>query len=89
MVRKHILFSGRVQGVGFRYHSSALAGDCHLSGWVRNLRSGDVEIEVQGKPLDVERFLFLIGKNDSYIRIDHMEVDDCQERDEKDFSERF
>lgn len=89
MVRKHILFSGRVQGVGFRYHSSVLASNCHLSGWVRNLSSGDVEIEVQGTPLDVERFLFLIGKNDSYIRIDHMEVDDRQEIDEKDFFERF
>jgi len=89
MVRKHILFSGRVQGVGFRYHSSVLAGSCHLSGWVRNLSSGDVEIEIQGKPLDVERFLFLIGKNDLYIRIEHMEVDDRQERDEKDFFERL
>lgn len=89
MVRKHILFSGRVQGVGFRYHSSVLANNCHLSGWVRNLSSGDVEIEVQGTLLHVERFLFLIGKNDPYIRIEHMEVDDRQELNEKDFFERF
>lgn len=89
MTRKHILFSGHVQGVGFRYHSSVLARDCHLSGWVRNLGSGDVEMEIQGNPLDIDRFLFMIGKNDSYIRIDHMEVDDRREIDEKGFFERF
>jgi len=89
MTRKHILFSGRVQGVGFRYHSSVLARDCHLTGWVRNLGSGDVEMEIQGKPLDVERFLLLIGKNDNYIRIDHMEVDDRNEIEEKGYYERY
>jgi acylphosphatase len=89
MVRKHILFSGRVQGVGFRYHSSVLARDCNLSGWVRNLGSGDVEMEIQGNPLDIDRFLHLIGKNDFHIRIDTMDVEDRKEIDEKGFSEKY
>ena len=36
-VRKHIYFSGMVQGVGFRYRSTYLAQSRHLTGWVKNL----------------------------------------------------
>jgi acylphosphatase len=56
---------------------------------VRNLGSGDVEMEIQGKPSDIDRFLFLIGQNVPYIRIDHMQIDDRQEIDEQGFFERF
>lgn len=48
MVRKHIIFSGRVQGVGFRYTACYLARSLGLTGWVKNLWDGDVEMEVQG-----------------------------------------
>ena len=89
MTRKHILFAGKVQGVGFRYHSSVLARECHLSGWVRNLSSGDVEMEIQGKQIDIDRFLFTIGENEPYIRIVRMDVSDREEIDETGFFERF
>ena len=49
-VRKHIIFSGRVQGVGFRYTACYLARPLGLTGWVKNLWDGDVEMEVQGDP---------------------------------------
>ena len=49
MVRKHIIFYGRVQGVGFRYYSVYKARALGLTGWVRNLYDGTVEMEVQGK----------------------------------------
>ena len=48
MIRKHILFYGRVQGVGFRYHATYKASLLGLTGWVRNLEDGSVEMEVQG-----------------------------------------
>jgi acylphosphatase len=89
LVRKHILFSGRVQGVGFRYHSSVLANECRLSGWVHNLSDGNVEMEIQGNPSDIERFLMLIGKDDPYIRIDRMEIADREESNDKGFFERY
>ncbi len=47
-VRKHIIVSGDVQGVGFRYHASYAAQRCGVTGWVRNLYDGRVELEVQG-----------------------------------------
>ena len=45
MVRKYIIVTGRVQGVGFRYHAMNLAMEYDLTGWVRNLYNGGVEME--------------------------------------------
>jgi acylphosphatase len=47
-VRVHLLVRGFVQGVGFRYFVYHKAHDLGLSGYVRNLFSGDVEIEAEG-----------------------------------------
>ena len=45
----HLVISGRVQGVGFRFSAYDEAKDLALAGWVRNLASGEVEIVVEGK----------------------------------------
>ena len=47
-VRAHIVVSGIVQGVGYRYFVMNHAKRMQLTGWVRNLPGGDVEIEVEG-----------------------------------------
>ena len=47
--RLHLIISGRVQGVGFRFSAYDEAKDLALAGWVRNLGSGDVEIVAEGK----------------------------------------
>lgn len=47
-IRKHIFFSGMVQGVGFRYRACYGAQALGLTGWVKNLWDGRVEMEVQG-----------------------------------------
>ena len=46
-IRKHIYFYGRVQGVGFRYYAVQKANQLGLTGWVRNLSDGSVEMEVE------------------------------------------
>ncbi|MFR7945134.1 acylphosphatase [Sellimonas intestinalis] len=51
-IRKHVYFYGRVQGVGFRWRAVQTAKDLHLTGWVRNMYNGNVEMEVQGKQCD-------------------------------------
>lgn len=53
----HILVSGLVQGVGFRFTARALAARYKVKGWVRNTRGGGVELEVAGPAADVDRFL--------------------------------
>ncbi|MHC4220799.1 MAG: acylphosphatase [Planctomycetota bacterium] len=52
-VAKHIIFSGRVQGVGFRFTALRVAERFGLTGIVRNLPNGSVEMIVQGWPNDV------------------------------------
>ena len=68
MVRKHFYFSGRVQGDGFRYQSAYYARRLGLTGWVRNLSDGRVEMEVQGKEALITQ-LILEMKHTTDIRI--------------------
>ena len=46
--RLHLVISGRVQGVGFRFSAYDEAKDLALAGWVRNLPNGEVEIVAEG-----------------------------------------
>ncbi len=57
VVRAHVIFSGFVQGVGFRFTTKMLARSYALTGWVRNLADGTVEIEAQGEKEEVRRFV--------------------------------
>jgi len=45
----HLIVSGRVQGVGFRFSAYDQAKDLALAGWVRNLAGGEVEIVAEGQ----------------------------------------
>ena len=56
-VRKHIVFHGRVQGVGFRYTAKSLAQALDLTGWVRNDWEGTVTMEVQGSEILINKLL--------------------------------
>lgn len=76
MVRKYIIVTGRVQGVGFRYHAMNLAMEYHLTGWVRNMSNGGVEMEVQGTQERVEMFVRNLDTGTNWIRIDRKSVAD-------------
>lgn len=54
MVAKHIIFTGRVQGVGFRFTVYNTAHRHQLTGLVRNLPDGTVEMLAQGRPEDID-----------------------------------
>ena len=89
MVRKHFFFSGRVQGVGFSYQSAYYARRLGLTGWVRNLSDGRVEMEVQGKESVIAQ-LVLELKNTSYIRIERVVCENLPLKEGEDkFSTRF
>jgi acylphosphatase len=55
--RLHAFIKGRVQGVGFRYYTLQTAQDYHLTGWVRNLHDGRVEVVAEGAQPDLNNFL--------------------------------
>ncbi len=61
-IAKHIIFSGRVQGVGFRFTARRIAGRYGLRGFVRNLPNGTVEMFAQGDANDVAQCLRDIGE---------------------------
>lgn len=67
--QKHtIRFSGIVQGVGFRYTTQRVAGGFAVTGFVRNLSDGCVEVVVEGSPDDIRRFVEKIrAEMGSYI----------------------
>lgn len=73
IIRKHIRFYGRVQGVSFRYTSSNYAEKFGLTGWVRNDYDGSVEMEVQGTPELINKLIETMKNVSSYIVIDNME----------------
>jgi acylphosphatase len=54
MVGKHVIFVGRVQGVGFRYTALRIAKRFRLTGFVRNKPDGTVEMLAQGSLEEVE-----------------------------------
>ena len=56
-VCKRVYYSGRVQGVGFRYTAQGLAADYTVAGYVRNLPNGDVELVAEGPADQVDAFL--------------------------------
>jgi len=56
-VRWTVLFSGSVQGVGFRYTTERVARQYAVTGYVRNLADGRVEVVAEGSPAEVRRFL--------------------------------
>ncbi len=67
--RYHLIFSGTVQGIGFRATAHTLAIRHRLRGWVRNNRDGRVEAIVEGEKDELEVFLASLHKHfDNYIR---------------------
>ena len=61
MIRQQILFTGRVQGVFFRATTAELASKRALTGWVRNLPDGAVELEAQGDADEINTLLAQIS----------------------------
>ena len=57
LIAKHIIFSGRVQGVGFRFTTHRMAERHDLTGFVRNLPDGTVEMLAQGPAKDIDACL--------------------------------
>lgn len=52
--RRRILYSGAVQGVGFRWAAATALRDVAVTGYVRNLADGRVELVIEGAPSDAD-----------------------------------
>lgn len=64
-----VFFSGRVQGVGFRYQTLQVAKEFEISGWVANLPDGRVQLEAEGQTKEVKDFIAAIqARMEGHIR---------------------
>jgi acylphosphatase len=69
MRRKTILFNGDVQGVGFRYTTQHLAGPFKVTGYVKNLPDGRVELVIEGPDGQLDGLIQVIQQRmEGYIR---------------------
>ena len=57
MRRVHAIVTGTVQGVGYRFTLQHVVERAHATGWVRNLRDGRVEAEIEGEDAAVQAVL--------------------------------
>ena len=84
-VRYKMSFTGRVQGVGFRYKASHVANQYSLTGYVKNEYDGSVTVEIQGSEQEIYMFLKSLA-HDRYIDIYKMEKERLPlEEDERSF----
>ena len=72
MIRYYIIVDGRVQGVGFRFFCTMNARTLDLTGWVRNMDNGMVEMEVQGDESTIEKFIKTTKNGNRFIRVDEL-----------------
>ncbi len=64
MIARHVFYEGRVQGVGFRFTVKQLARGFEVTGWVRNLADGRVELQCSGEREEVVGFLEAIAESE-------------------------
>jgi acylphosphatase len=88
IVRKRVVVSGDVQGVGFRFSAVAAATRLGVSGYVRNRSDGGVEAEVEGGSDAVERMLEWLRQGPSGSRVTRVTIEDAPPAGESGFDIR-
>ena len=84
MIRRHITFTGCVQGVGFRYRARHAASLFGCTGWVRNEWDGSVTMEIQGEPDCIDQVIKSIEAG-RYVEIETVKSREVPLEDERSF----
>ena len=64
MPSTQVFFAGNVQGVGFRYTVKQLAKGFDVTGWVKNLGDGRVQLQASGEPSELAAFIESIAQSE-------------------------
>lgn len=68
-IQKHLKIKGRVQGVGFRYFTVKQAEDLGLTGWVKNIADGSVDVVIEGSKKQIEQMISRLHKGPVSARV--------------------
>ena len=77
-MKKHIVITGKVQGVGFRYWLYQAAKQRNIDGWVRNKISGEVEALLIGDDVEIDNLISLCEKGPPSSKVTKIKVKNYQ-----------
>ena len=75
---QHLIVSGRVQGVGFRYFAQATALEYGITGWVRNLSDGTVELHVEGEAERLESYKRALYDGNRFVGVAQIKTESVE-----------
>ena len=84
-MKKHIVITGKVQGIGFRYWLYKAAIQRNIDGWVRNKISGEVEALIIGNDKNVNDLIKLCEKGPTFSKVTKVKVQNYQ----KEYSKKY
>lgn len=76
MIRVYLRFTGRVQGVGFRFFAQMNAEKYKITGWVKNMSDGSVTSEAQGTKLQIDQFIESMQIGHRFMLIEGIEKEE-------------
>lgn len=74
-IRAHVIVSGIVTGVNFRYHTKREADKYNVFGWIKNLSDDEVEAVFEGEREDLEKVIDFCKRGPSLARVDDIKID--------------
>ena len=74
MFRYKITITGEVQGIGYRYFVVNEAQKLKITGWVRNLSNGNVELLAEGEKNVLENFVSILKTKHRWAKVDDMKI---------------
>jgi acylphosphatase len=77
-ITRHLIATGRVQGVGFRQYMMHAARELDITGWVRNRADGSVEAVIAGAPAAIERMIERAQRGPAQAAVTELRVTDAE-----------
>jgi len=74
-IRAHVIISGDVQGIGFRFETRIKARNRGLTGWIRNLSDGKVEAVFEGEEDKIKEIIEWCKKGPTFARVDNVKIE--------------
>jgi acylphosphatase len=81
IISRKFILKGRVQGVGFRFFTTKNANALGITGYVKNLANGNVEVYAKGEEQKIDKFKAKLIKGNSFSRVEDIEEYKVDEED--------